>query len=50
LAVERIKKQEYQNSNTKLFFGAPMTNKIRLVRRKADALAGFEFKWNENKS
>jgi hypothetical protein len=21
-----------------------------LVRRKADALAGFEFKWNENKS
>lgn len=50
LAVERIKKQEYQKSNTKNYFWRTYDQQeLDWLEEKADALAGFEFKWNENK-
>lgn len=50
LAVERIKKQEYQKLNTKNYFWRTYDQQeLDWLEEKEDALAGFEFKWNENK-
>jgi len=50
LAVEGIKKQEYQKLNTKNYFWRTYDQQeLDWLEEKADALAGCEFKWNENK-
>jgi predicted AAA+ superfamily ATPase len=50
LAVERIKKQEYQKLNTKNYFWRTYDQQeLDWLEEKADMLAGFEFKWNQNK-
>jgi predicted AAA+ superfamily ATPase len=50
LAVERIKKQEYQKLNTKNYFWRTYDQQeLDWLEEKANTLSGFEFKWNENK-
>jgi predicted AAA+ superfamily ATPase len=50
LAVERIKKQEYQKLNTKNYFWRTYDQQeLDWLEEKANMLSGFEFTWNENK-
>jgi len=50
LASERIKKQNYQKTKTNNYFWRTYDQQeLDWLEEKATALAGFEFKWNENK-
>ena len=50
LAVERIKKQNYQKIITNNYFWRTYDQQeLDWLEEKGNELAGFEFKWNENK-
>lgn len=50
LAVERIKKQNYQKITTNNYFWRTYDQQeLDWLEEKGNELAGFEFKWNENK-
>lgn len=50
LAVERLKKQHYQKVQTNNYFWRTYDQQeLDWLEVKGEALAGFEFKWNENK-
>lgn len=50
LASERIKKQNYQKTKTNNYFWRTYDQQeLDWLEEKGTALAGFEFKWNENK-
>ena len=50
LASERIKKQNYHKIKTNNYFWRTYDQQeLDWLEEKADDLAGFEFKWNENK-
>ncbi|MFE3868387.1 ATP-binding protein [Flavobacterium sp. LS2P90] len=50
LAVERIKKQNYLKIKTNNYFWRTYDQQeLDWLEEKGDQLAGFEFKWNENK-
>lgn len=50
LASERIKKQHYQKIRTKNYFWRTYDQQeLDWLEEKGDNLAGFEFKWNENR-
>lgn len=50
LAVERIKKQNYQKTPTKNYFWRTYDQQeLDWLEEQGHQLAGFEFKWNENK-
>ena len=50
LASERIKKQNYQKTKTNNYFWRTYDQQeLDWLEEKATTLAGFEFKWNENK-
>lgn len=50
LAVERIKKQNYQKIATNNYFWRTYDQQeLDWLEEKGNELAGFEFKWNENK-
>lgn len=50
LASERIKKQNYQKTKTNNYFWRTYDQQeLDWLEEKATTLAGYEFKWNENK-
>lgn len=50
LASERIKKQQYQKINTNNYFWRTYDQQeLDWLEEKGDTLAGYEFKWNENR-
>ncbi|MFV5690807.1 ATP-binding protein [Flavobacterium sp. LT1R49] len=50
LASERVKKQNYQKIKTNNYFWRTYDQQeLDWLEEKASTLAGFEFKWNENK-
>ena len=50
LASERIKKQQYKKIRTNNYFWRTYDQQeLDWLEEKADNLAGFEFKWNENR-
>lgn len=50
LAVERIKKQNYQKITTNNYFWRTYDQQeLDWLEERGNELAGFEFKWNENK-
>lgn len=50
LAVERLKKQEYHRINTHNFFWRTYDQQeLDWLEERGETLAGFEFKWNQNK-
>lgn len=50
LAVERVKKQNYLKIKTNNYFWRTYDQQeLDWLEEKGDQLAGFEFKWNENK-
>jgi predicted AAA+ superfamily ATPase len=50
LASERIKKQHYQKTRTNNYFWRTYDQQeLDWLEEKGDNLAGFEFKWNENR-
>lgn len=50
LASERIKKQQYQKINTKNYFWRTYDQQeLDWLEERGETLAGFEFKWNENR-
>lgn len=50
LAVERLKKQHYQKITTNNYFWRTYDQQeMDWLEEKGEALAGFEFKWNEHK-
>jgi predicted AAA+ superfamily ATPase len=50
LASERIKKQQYQKINTTNYFWRTYDQQeLDWLEEKGDTLAGYEFKWNENR-
>lgn len=50
LAVERLKKQHYQKIQTNNYFWRTYDQQeLDWLEESGEALAGFEFKWNENK-
>lgn len=50
LAVERIKKQNYQKTPTKNYFWRTYDQQeLDWLEERGDQLAGFEFKWSEKK-
>jgi predicted AAA+ superfamily ATPase len=50
LAVERLKKQHYQKVQTNNYFWRTYDQQeLDWLEERGEALAGFEFKWNENK-
>ena len=50
LASERIKKQQYQKTRTNNYFWRTYDQQeLDWLEEKGDSLAGFEFKWNENR-
>ena len=50
LAVERLKKQHYQKIQTNNYFWRTYDQQeLDWLEERGEALAGFEFKWNQNK-
>lgn len=50
LASERIKKQQYQKINTKNYFWRTYDQQeLDWLEERGETLAGFEFKWSENR-